>query len=175
MGVGPLHSTGGDRFEQPTAGRITHGTGATDDIDRTDSTCTASRTPHRLNPEPCLFTLPTKPAPIIAPLTRPQIVCGKLLSYEGVVVTTTRWRPLSISVVLPETVMARSHHGYLLALKHYPLPPKPPATRALKFSPTSLFVGPMDPTDVWYCQNLHPAICRAIPGWRCAGVALKPC
>ena len=127
---------------------------ATADVDRTDSTCTASRTPHRLNPEPCLFTLPTKPAPIIAPPTRPQIVYGKLPSHEGVVVTTTRWRRLSISVVLPETVMARSHHGHLLALKHYPLPPKPPTTHARKVPPTPLFVGAMDPDDVWDRRNL---------------------
>ena len=130
------------------------------------STCPAPRKPHRLNPEPCLFTLPTKPAPIIARL---KIVCEKLPSHEGMVVTTTRWRYLSISVVLPETVMVRRHHGPLIALKHYPLPPKPSkpsTTHARKFSPTSLFVGPMDPSYVWYRRNLRPAICRAIPVWR---------
>ena len=130
---------------------------ATADVDRTDSTCTASRTPHRLNPEPCLFTLPTKPAPIIAPPTRLKIVCGKLPSHEGVVVTTTRWRRLSISVVLPENAKARSHHGYLLALKHSPrrqTRPKPPITHARKVPPTPLFVGAMDPDDVWDRRNL---------------------
>ena len=121
-------------------------------FDCLNSTCPARRTPHRLNREPCLFTLPTKPAPIIASAARLKIVCEKLPSHEGMVVTTTRWRYLSISVVLPETVMVRRHHDPLIALKHYPLPPKPskpPTTYARKVPPTPRFVESSKPHDVW--------------------------
>ena len=48
--------------------------------------------------------------------------------------------------------------------------PARPATHATRyFSPTLLFVGPMDPDDVCHCRNLRPAICWAIPVWRYAG------
>ena len=50
--------------------------------------------------------------------------------------------------------------------------PKPAqaATHATRnFSLTSLFVDPMDPTDVWYCRNLRAAICESVPVWRHAG------
>ena len=81
-------------------------------------------------------------------------------------VATTRWRRLPISVVLPETVMARSHHGHLLALGHYPLPPKPPkppTTHARKVPPTPLFVESSEPHDVWDRRNLLLPTCGYVP------------
>ena len=135
-------------------------------VDLPDSTCVRSRTPDRLTVQPYLCTPPTKPAPKVSLPTRPTIVSGKLPSHEGMVVTTTRRRHLSVSVVLRGYMMVRRHHSPLIALKHYPPPPKPPTTHPRNCSPTSLFVGPMDPSYVWYRRNLRPAICRAILVWR---------
>ena len=147
-------------------------------VDLPDSTCPASRTPHRLTVQPYLCTPPTKPAPKVSLPTRPTIVSGKLPSHEGMVVTTTRRRHLSVSVVLRGYMMVRRHHGPLIALKYYPpppKPPKPPTTHPRKVPPTSLLIGPMDPTDVWYWRNLRPATCQDLPVSRCAGRGSQAC
>jgi hypothetical protein len=59
-------------------------------------------------------------------------------------------------LLLPESAQAATH-----------------ATRY--FSPTSLFVGPTDPNDVWYCRNLRPATCEGVPVWRCVGRGSEAC
>ena len=73
---------------------------ATADVDRTDSTCTASCTPHRLKLEPCLSTLPTKPARIIASPTRPQMWLNWFKTRDLLRIsfqrysTVSNWKPL---------------------------------------------------------------------------------
>ena len=88
--------------------------------------------------------------------------------------TTTRWRPLSISVVLPGTVMARSYHGDLLTLKHRPPPPKPhkpPTTHARKVPPTPRFVESSETHDVWDHRNLLLLACGYVLLSLCRGRA----
>ena len=143
-------------------------------VDLPDSTCPASRTPHRLTVQPYLCTPPTKPAPKVSLPTRPTIVSGKLPSHEGMVVTTTRRRHLSVSVVLRGYMMVRRHHGPLIALKHYPpppKPPKPPTTHPRKVPPTPRFVESSEPHDVWDHRNLRAAICQDLPVSLCRGRA----
>ena len=63
------------------------------------------------------------------------------------------------NMVLPETAMARNHHGHLLSLKTQKSPPKPPNMHARKVPRTPRFAESSEPHDVWDHRNIPLLTC----------------